>query len=66
MYYVELVEGMLFVEVAGAVRGWLWRNGKIDSVPKVVLDWFGKLVAKKVKDKMPSIAGGDGSITWCG
>jgi hypothetical protein len=44
----------------------LWRNGKIDSMPEVVPDWFGRLVVKKVKDMMESIAGGEGSITWCG
>jgi hypothetical protein len=29
--------------------GWLWRNGKIDSMPEVVLDWFGRLVMKKTE-----------------
>jgi hypothetical protein len=27
--------------------GWLWCNGKIDRMPEVVLDWFGRLVVKK-------------------
>jgi hypothetical protein len=44
---VELTEGMLFTEVVDAASGWLWRNGKIDSMPEVVLDWFGRLVVKK-------------------
>jgi hypothetical protein len=33
---------------------------------EVVPDWFGRLVLTKMKDMMESIAGGDGSITWCG
>jgi hypothetical protein len=44
---VELVEGMLFVELAEAVDGWLWRNGRIDSMLEVVLNCFGKLMVKK-------------------
>jgi hypothetical protein len=35
-------------------------------VPEVVPDWFGRLVVKKVKDRIESIAGGKGSIAWCG
>jgi hypothetical protein len=50
----------------GAVDGWLWRNGKIDSMPEVVLDWFGRLVVEKAMYKMVSIAGDEGSITRCG
>jgi hypothetical protein len=38
--------------------GWLWRNGKIDSMLEVVLDWFSRLVVKKAKDKVVSITGG--------
>jgi hypothetical protein len=63
---VELAEGMLFAEVADAMGGWLWCNGKIDSMPEVVLDWFGRLVVKKVKDRMVTIAGDEGSVAWCG
>jgi hypothetical protein len=33
---------------------------------EVVPDWFGRLVVKKAKDRMESIAGGEGSIAWCG
>jgi hypothetical protein len=54
------------VELADAVDGWLRHNGKIDSMPEVVLDWFDRLVVKRAKDKMVSIAGGEGSIAWCG
>jgi hypothetical protein len=63
---VELTEGMLFAEVADTASGWLWHNGKIDSMPEVVLDWFGRLVVKKAMYKMVSIAGDEGSISWCG
>jgi hypothetical protein len=44
----------------------LWRNGKIGSMSEVVLDWFGRLVVEKAKDKTVSIASGVGSIVWCG
>jgi hypothetical protein len=44
----------------------LWHNGKIDSMLEVVLDWFGRLVVKKEKDKIESIVGGEGFIAWCG
>jgi hypothetical protein len=57
---------MLSVGLAGAADGWLWRNGKIDSMSEVVLDWFGRLVVKNAKDKVVSIASGEGSISWCG
>jgi hypothetical protein len=50
------------VELVDIVDGWLWCNGKIYSIPEVVLDWFGRLVVKKAKNKMVSIAGGEGSI----
>jgi hypothetical protein len=34
---------------------------------EVVLDWFGRLVVVKgAKEKMVSIADGEGSIAWCG
>jgi hypothetical protein len=52
-----------FMEVAG---GWLWRNGRTDSMPEVELDLFGKLVVEKAKDKMESIADDGSSIAWCG
>jgi hypothetical protein len=33
---------------------------------EVLPDWFGGLVVKKAKDRMESIAGGEGSMAWCG
>jgi hypothetical protein len=62
---MELGEGMLYMDLVGAMDGWLWHNGMIDSMSEVVLDWFGRIVVKKVKDKMVSIAGGEGPIAWC-
>jgi hypothetical protein len=57
---------MLSTEVADAAGGWLWHSDKIDSMPEVVLDWFGRLVlVKRAKDKMMS-TGGEGFIAWCG
>jgi hypothetical protein len=39
----------VIAEVADATGGWLWRNGKIDSMVEVVLDWLGRLVVTKSK-----------------
>jgi hypothetical protein len=51
----------------GECYGWLLRrNGKIDSMPEVVLDWFGRLVVKKANDRMVSIASSEGSNAWYG
>jgi hypothetical protein len=36
------------------------RNGKINSMPEVVPDWFRRLLVEKAKDRMESIAGGEG------
>jgi hypothetical protein len=44
----------------------LWHIGKIDTMSDAVPDWFGKLMVQKAKDRMESIAGGEGSIAWCG
>jgi hypothetical protein len=54
------------MELTDVVDGWLWRNDKIDSMLEVALDWFGRLVVKRAKNKMLSIAGGEDSIAWCG
>jgi hypothetical protein len=35
-------------------------------MPEVLPDWFGRLLVKKAKDGMESIASGEGSIAWCG
>jgi hypothetical protein len=35
-------------------------------MPQVVPNWFGRLVVKKAKDMMESIAGGESSIALCG
>jgi hypothetical protein len=48
------------------VDGWSWHNGEIDNMPDVVLSWFGRLVVKKVEDRMVSTVGGESSIAWCG
>jgi hypothetical protein len=54
------------VELVGVVDGWMWHNGKMDNMSEVVLGWFGRLVVKKVGDKMASTVGGENSIAWCG
>jgi hypothetical protein len=41
---VELAEGMLSVELVKVVHDWLWHNGRTDSMLKVGLGCFGKLV----------------------
>jgi hypothetical protein len=33
---VEVVEDMLSVELADVVDGWLWHNGRIDSMSEVL------------------------------
>jgi hypothetical protein len=33
---------------------------------EVGLDYFGKLVVKRAKDRMVNIAGSEGPIAWCG
>jgi hypothetical protein len=35
---MELMDGMLSVEVADAADGWLWHSDTIDCMPEVVLD----------------------------
>jgi hypothetical protein len=57
---------MLFVEFAEVVVGWLWRNGMIDDMSEVELDWFNKPTMERGKDMMESIADDEGSIAWCG
>jgi hypothetical protein len=44
MLFVELVKGMLFVELMKVVGGCLWHNDMNDNRPKLVLDLFGGLV----------------------
>jgi hypothetical protein len=65
MLSVELVGGMLLVELAKVVDGLLWHNGMTDSMPEVELDWLGRHVGK-ARVKMESIVDGVGSIAWCG
>jgi hypothetical protein len=46
MWSVELAEGMWSMELVDVVDGWLWHNGKNDSMSEVVLNWFDRLVVK--------------------
>jgi hypothetical protein len=66
MLSAELVGGILSVEFAGVVVGWLWCNGMTDSIPEEEHGLFDKLVVQKARDKMESIADDGGSIAWCG
>jgi hypothetical protein len=34
------------MELVDVVDGWLWHNGKNDSMLEVVLNWFDRLVVK--------------------
>jgi hypothetical protein len=63
---VVLAEGILFVKPTKVDDDWLWRNGRIDSMPKVGFDCFDKLVLERVNDMMENIAGGEGPIALCG
>jgi hypothetical protein len=65
MLFVELVKGILFVELMKAMGGWLWHNDRIDKRPELVIDLLGGLVAKTAKGKMENIAGGVGRTAWC-
>jgi hypothetical protein len=65
MLFVELEEGMLFMELTEVEDGWLWRSGMTGSMPEVGFGRLNKLVVKKVKDKMGNIVGGEESIAWC-
>jgi hypothetical protein len=66
MLSTELAEGLLPMELAKVTGGWLWRNGRIDNMPEVGLGCFGRLVVKKMKDRIGNITGGEGPIAWCG
>jgi uncharacterized membrane protein YeaQ/YmgE (transglycosylase-associated protein family) len=63
---VELVEGMIFGELAKVVGDWLWRNDRIGIMPEVWLGCSDSVVAEKMKDRMENIAGGEEPIAWCG
>jgi hypothetical protein len=63
--FVELGEGMLFVELTKVEGGWLWHNSRIGSMLEVGFGYFHKLVVEKEKDGMGSIVGGEEPIAWC-
>jgi hypothetical protein len=64
MLSVELVEGMLSLELMEVGDDWLWCSGKIDNIPEVGLGCFGVFVVGKGKDTSVSIAGGWESTAW--
>jgi hypothetical protein len=64
MLYVELAEGILSVELAKVVDGWLWHNDRIDNMSKVGFGCFGKLVVERANDRMENIIGSEGPIAW--
>jgi hypothetical protein len=66
MLSAELTEGILSLELGKAVGDRLWRNARIDNTSDVGLGYFGKLVVRRVKDKMENIANGEGFTAWCG
>jgi hypothetical protein len=53
---------MLSVKLAKVVDDWLWHNGRIDNMPAVCLDCFGKFVIERVGHRMENIAGSAGPI----
>jgi hypothetical protein len=65
MLSVELTEGMLSMELVKVVDDWFWHNCRIDSMPKVGLGHFCKLVEERAKDRMDNIAGSEEPIAWC-
>jgi hypothetical protein len=66
MLFVELVEGILFEELVKVAGDWLWCNGRIGSMPEVVLGCSDSLVVEKTKDMMENIIGGEQPIAWYG
>jgi hypothetical protein len=52
MWFVILVEGMLFVELVKAEGGWLWRIGRIGNKSELGLVCFAKLVVERAKGRM--------------
>jgi hypothetical protein len=63
---VALPEGMLFMELVKARDDWLWRSDMTGNKTVVRLDYFGRIVAKKVMGKMQSIGGGEEPTAWYG
>jgi hypothetical protein len=47
--FVELAEGMLFVELAKARDGWLWCSDRIGNKSKLGLCCLGEFVMERVK-----------------
>jgi hypothetical protein len=66
MLFVDLVEGMLFRELAKVAGDWLWHNGRIGSMPEVVLGCSDSVVMETMKDRTKNIADGEEPIAWCG
>jgi hypothetical protein len=58
MLFVELAEGILFLELMEVVGDWLYRSDNIDNRPELGLDLFGGLVAERAKGRMENINGG--------
>jgi hypothetical protein len=50
-----LTQGMLFVELAKAEDGWLWRSDKIGNKLELEVGCFGKLVVERAKGTMENI-----------
>jgi hypothetical protein len=65
MRFAELLGDILFVELANVVDDWLWRGGRVDNMVEVGFDYFGKLAVERARDRMGSIADGEGLIAWC-
>jgi hypothetical protein len=64
---VELVEGMLFVELVKDGGGWLWCNDRVDNKLKLVLGyWLGGFMLERGKSRKGSIGGEVVPIAWCG
>jgi hypothetical protein len=57
---------VVLAELVKVENDWLWRNGKIGSMPEVGFDYFGKLAMEEMNDRMKNIAGGKEPIAWCG
>jgi hypothetical protein len=57
---VGLAGGMLFEGLTEVAGDWLWRNGRIGSMPGVGFECSGRVAVEEAKDRMKNIAGGGG------
>jgi hypothetical protein len=58
MLFVGLMGGMLFEGLMEVAGDWLWRNGRIASMPEVRFGCSSRVAVEEAKDRMKNIVGG--------